>query len=169
MSQPITLVLTDAGLDALVNAQAGNTANIQIAQIGVTDQPFVAAPTLDALPNEVKRIGAVSGQSVSETVIHMTAQDSDPVAYDVLGFGVFLDDGTLFASYSQDTPIVRKTSIGAFLFSVDVAFADTDAGAIDFGDALFLYPPASETVKGVAEIATQALSLIHISEPTRPY
>ncbi|VVT07389.1 gp53-like domain-containing protein [Erythrobacter sp. EC-HK427] len=155
MSEPITLVLTEAGLDALVNAQAGNTANIVIAQLGISDRAFTAAPTLTALPNEAKRIATVSGQSVSETVIHMTAQDSDADTYDVLGFGLFLHDGTLFATYSQATAIIRKTSIGAFLFSVDIAFADTDAGAIDFGDATFLYPPATETVKGVAEIATQ--------------
>ena len=156
MSDPVILVLTQAGLDALVDAQAGNTANIQITQLGLTGQAFVAAPTLTALPGEFKRIGTLSGQSVSETVIHMTAQDSTDAVYDVRGFGLFLADGTLFGTFSQADPIARKTSIGAFLFSIDVAFADTAANNIDFGDATFLYPPASETVQGVAEIATQA-------------
>ncbi|MFW2445991.1 MAG: gp53-like domain-containing protein [Qipengyuania pacifica] len=155
MSQPITLVLTSAGLDALVNAQSGGTDPIMITQMGISDQAFVPAPTLEIVPGEFKRIGTVSGQSVSETVIHLTAQDRDSDTYDLKGFGLFLSDGTLFAIYSQPEPIIRKTSIGTFLFSVDVAFADTDAGAIEFGDATFLYPPASETVKGVAEIATQ--------------
>lgn len=155
MSQPITLVLTRAGLDALVNAQSGGTDPIQISQMGISDQAFIPAPTLEIVPGEFKRIGTVSGQSVSETVIHLTAQDRDSDTYNLRGFGLFLADGTLFAVYSQPEPIIRKTSIGTFLFSVDVAFADTDADAIEFGDATFLYPPASETVKGVAEIATQ--------------
>lgn len=151
----ITLVLTEAGLDALVNAQAGNTANIQITQLALSDQAFTAAPTLTALPGEFKRVATFSGQSVSETVIHMTAQDSSEDVYDLRGFGLFLDDDTLFATYSQPDPLFTKVSIASFLFSVDVAFADTMADNIDFGDATYLYPPASETVKGVAEIATQ--------------
>lgn len=156
MSDPVTLVITEAGLDALVNAEAGNTANIQITQMGLTEQAFTAAPTLTALPGEFKRIGTVSGQSVSDTVIHLTAQDSGQDTYGLRGFGLFLDDGTLFGVFSQADPIVQKTSVAAFLFSVDIAFADSFAASIDFGDATFLYPPASETVKGVAEIATQA-------------
>ena len=154
MADPIALVLTTAGLDALVNAQAGNTENILIAQLGLSDKAFIASPTLDALPGEERRIATVSGQAVSENIIHMTAQDSSAETYDVRGLGLFLDDGTLFATYSQPDPIANKTSIATFLFSVDVAFGEADAGAIEFGDATFIYPPASETVKG--------LSLIHI-------
>lgn len=155
MSDPVIIVLTEAGLDALVNAEAGNTANIQVTQLGLTNQPFTAAPTLTALPGEFKRIATLSGQSVSDTVIHMTAQDADADTYDVRGFALYLADGTLFGSYSNAAPIIRKTSIGQVLISIDIAFADTTADSIDFGDATFLYPPASETVKGVAEIATQ--------------
>ena len=151
----LALVITEAGLDALVDAQAGNTANIQIMQLGLTEQSFVAAPTLDALPGEFKRIATVSGTSPAEWIIHMTAQDSSGDTYDLRGFGLFLDDGTLFASYSQADPIFCKVSIASFLFSVDVAFGDNAGASIDFGDVSFLYPPATETVKGVAEIATQ--------------
>ena len=157
MADPLNLVLTSAGLDALVNAQSGSTDPIRISQIALSEQPFVAAPTLVAVPGEFKRIASISGQSVSETVIHMTAQDSSDDIYDLTGFGLFLDDGTLFASYSQAETILGKTSVTSFLLSFDVAFADTGADAIEFGDATFLYPPASETVAGVLAIATQAL------------
>lgn len=156
MSDPVLVVLTQAGLDALVDADAGNTDNIQITQLGLTEQAFTAAPTLTALPGEFKRVATFSGQSVSDTIIHMTAQDATDEIYDLRGFGLFLDDGTLFGTFSQPDPFISKTSIASFLFSIDVAFADTVADSIDFGDATFLYPPATETVKGVAEIATQA-------------
>lgn len=156
MSTPLTLVLTEDGLDALVNAQAGNTANIQITQLGLTQTAFTAAPTLTALPGEFKRVGTFSGVSASETVIHMTAQDSSDDIYDLRGFALYLADGTLFGSFSQTDPVFTKVSIASFLFSVDVAFADAVADNIDFGDATFLYPPATESTKGVAEIATQA-------------
>lgn len=154
MSFPLTLTI--AGLDALVDAQNGVTAAIQIEEVAFSDQAFVVAPTLTALPGEVKRISTVSGAAISETVIHMTAQDSSQDAYDVRGFGLFLADGTLFAVYGQTDRIVSKAPILNLQLAFDIAFQDAIAGDITFGDATFLFPPATETVKGVAEIATQA-------------
>lgn len=154
MTFPLTI--TTAGLDALVDAQTGVTAAIQVEEVGFSDQVFTVAPTLTALPGEVKRISSVSGAAISETVIHMTAQDSSQDAYDVRGFGLFLADGTLFAVYGQADPIVSKAPILNLQLAFDIAFQDAISGDITFGDATFLFPPATETVKGVAEIATQA-------------
>lgn len=150
----IELLITTAGLDALVDAQTGETDAIRVIEVGLTASAFTMAPTLTALPGEFKRIDAVSGQAVSETVIHMTAQDSSTDVYDLRGIGLYLEDGTLFAVYAQPDPIFRKVSIAAFLLALDIAFANGAAGDIVFGDATFLSPPATETVKGVAEIAT---------------
>ena len=151
-----TLILTTAGLDALVDAQGGVTAAIQIAEVGFSQTPVAAAPTVTMLPGEFKRIAAISGTAVSDTVIHMTAQDSSPDIYDLRSFALYLADGTLFALYGQPEPIISKASVLNLQLAFDVAFQDSVAGDIEFGDAIFLFPPASETVKGVAEIATQA-------------
>ena len=156
MSGAFPLLITDAGRDALVDAQNGDIDAIAITELGLTEQGFVMAPTLEALPGEFKRIESFAGQSVSETVIHMTGQDVSQDVYDLRGIGLFLADGTLFAVYSQVDPIMRKVSIAAFLIAFDIAFEASVSGDITFGDSSFLYPPASETVKGVAEIATQA-------------
>lgn len=150
-----TLTITAAGLDALVDAQTGATDAITIAEVGFSEDAVVVAPTLIALPGEFKRIGAISGTAISETVIHMTAQDVSPDIYDLRSFGLYLSDGTLFAVYSQADPIISKASVLNLQFAFDVAFQDGIAGDIEFGDATFLFPPATETVKGVAEIATQ--------------
>ncbi len=72
---PIQFIITTAGLDALVNAQSGGTDPIRIMSVGIAEAQFIMAPTLTSVPGELKRIDAISGQSVSETVIHMTAQD----------------------------------------------------------------------------------------------
>lgn len=151
-----TLILTTAGLDALVDAQSGTTDPIQVTEVGFTDQAITVAPTLTALPGEFKRIASISGAAVSETVIHMTAQDASEDAYDVRAFALYLADGTLFAVYGQADIIVTKTSLLQLQLAFDIAFQDGIAGDIEFGDATFLFPPATETVKGVAEIATQA-------------
>lgn len=151
-----TLTITTAGLDALVDAQNGVTGAIVITQVGLSETAFVPAPSLVAVPGEVKRIGSVSGQSAAENVIHMTAQDSSADTYNLRGFGLYLADGTLFAVYAQTDIIVAKVSIAAFLISLDVAFAEAVDADIAFGDATFLFPPATETVKGAIKIATQA-------------
>jgi len=150
------LTITSAGLDALVDAQNGETDPIRVTEVGFTNQVVTVAPTLTALPGEFKRIGAIAGTAVSETVIHMLAQDASDDAYTLRAFGLYLADGTLFAVYGQATPLATKTPIVQMLLAFDVAFQDAIAGDIEFGDATFLLPPATETVKGVAEIATQA-------------
>lgn len=151
-----TLILTTAGLDALVNAQSGATEAIRITEVGFSGSAVTIVPTLTALPAEIKRIGAISGTAVSETVIHMTAQDSSADVYDLRSFALYLADGTLFAAYSQADPIISKAAVLNLQLAFDIAFQDSIAGDIEFGDATFLFPPATETVKGVAEIATQA-------------
>lgn len=156
---PIQFIITTAGLDALVNAQSGGTDPIRIMSVGITEAQFIMAPTLTSVPGELKRIDAISGQSVSETVIHMTAQDVTTDIYELRGLGLYLSDGTLFAVYSQNDPLFRKVSISFFLLALDVAFENAVAGEIMFGDTSFLLPPASETVEGVAALATQAEAL----------
>lgn len=48
---------------------------------------------------------------------------------------------------------MTKAALAWSLFSHDIIFDNVSTADIDFGDASFLNPPASETVKGVAEIA----------------
>ena len=156
MSEGFIFTITTAGLDALVDAQNGVTEQIEIVELGLSDQLVDVAPTLVALPGEFKRLDVLSGQSASETIIHMNAFDSSDDGYEVRSLALYLADGTLFAAFSRaDGAIFRKVDIATFLFTIDVAFADAVANSIVFGDATFLYPPATETTKGVAEIATQ--------------
>ena len=152
MSDPVTMMVTQAGLAAFLAANAAHP--IVITQVGLTQSAFVVAPTIDALPGEFKRLAAsFSGDVVSETIIHMTAVDGTADIYDLRGLALYLDDGTLFAVYAQPTPIFTKVSIASFLLALDVAFAN-GTGNISFGDAIFLLPPATETRAGMARIAT---------------
>lgn len=155
MANPIDLIITNAGLDALVDAQNGDTDAIKVIEVGLTEAAFDPAPTLTALPGEFKRLASFAGQSTGPNTIHMTALDAGATTYDLRGIGLFLEDGTLFASFAQADPIFSKVSIASFLLAFDVRFSGNVGEDITFGDATFLYPPATETVKGVAEIATQ--------------
>jgi len=150
----LQMLITDAGLEAIVNAQEGGTDAILIDSIGLTNTPFVMAPTLTALPGQFRVIGTVSGQAVAENIIHVVAYDPALVAYDVTGFGLFDADDVLIAVYSSAAdPILSKAELATSLFAMDIVLSADVAAVIEFGDALFLNPPATETVSGVAEVA----------------
>lgn len=150
----LKLTMTTAGLGRFTAAQASDDIDLTIARVGLTAANFVTAPTLTALPGEFKRLATVSGSVEAQNIVHMTVTDDDVVSYTVRGFGLFLADGTLFAAYSQPTPIVEK-SVGAMLaLAVDIAFPVPGVENISFGSTNFLNPPGTELRKGVVELAT---------------
>lgn len=155
----LALTLTDAGRAALVDAEAGGTTAVVIAELGLTAAEFVAAPTLGLLPGEFARIAAVSGQAIDDATVHLVARDNGTDAYTVRGIGLYLSDGTLFGTYGQDAPLFEKVEVSSFFLAVDLTFAAGEAELIEFGDANFLNPPASEQVPGVAAFATFAEAL----------
>ena len=163
----LQMLITDAGLEAIINAQEGGTDAILIESIGLTDTPFVMAPTLTALPGQFRVINTVSGQAVAENIIHVVAYDPAEITYDVTGFGLFDGEGTLIAVYSSATgPILSKAELATSLFAMDIVLSADIAAVIEFGDALFLNPPATETVAGVAEIADNAEADAGVNDAT---
>lgn len=154
----LVLQITDAGRAAMVDP-AGGTRTVRIASAGLTAAAFIAAPTLEALPGEFKRIATVSGLAVAPDTVHLTLRDSGTDAYAVRGFGLYLEDGTLFAVYGQADPILEKAAAATFYLAIDWTLAAADVAAITFGDTTFLNPPATEGVAGVAQLATIAEAL----------
>jgi hypothetical protein len=144
----LVLQITDAGRAAMVDAVGGGTRQVRIAAAGLTAQAFVSAPTLEVLPGEFKRIDAVSGQAVAADTVHLTLRDSGTDSYAVRGFGLYLEDGTLFAVYGQAETILEKAAAATFYLAIDWQLAAADAAAITFGDTAFANPPATETVRG---------------------
>ncbi|NKJ40821.1 hypothetical protein [Novosphingobium sp. SG720] len=154
----LVLQITDAGRAAMVDP-AGGTRTVRIAAAGLTAATFIAAPTLEALPGELKRIATVSGLAVAPDTVHLTLRDSGTDAYAVRGFGLYLEDDTLFAVYGQADPILEKAAAATFYLAIDWTLAAADVAAITFGDTTFLNPPATEEVAGVAQLATIAEAL----------
>ncbi|USU08903.1 phage tail protein [Sphingomonadaceae bacterium OTU29MARTA1] len=153
---PLKLVMTTAGLRRFTAAQENAGVDLRVAKVGFSNTNFVAAPTLTALPGEFRRIDTVSGESVGDNVVHMTVQDEDEVTYTVRGFGLWLGDGTLFATYSQPTPIAEKSTASMLALVIDIVFPEAGVDRIIFGDTNFLNPPATTERKGVVELATLA-------------
>lgn len=151
---PLVLTLTKAGFAAL-RAAAGTNA-IVVAQLGLSARAVAVAPTLTALPDEHRRLATVSGAAVDDRTVHLTARDNSDATYVVRSIGLYLADGTLFAAYSQADPIFEKARVATYLQAIDLRLQPGEAQLVTFGDSNFLYPPATRTTRGVAEIATEA-------------
>lgn len=149
----LALKLTDAGLAAVQGASG--TDPVVVSELGLTATVFDYAPTLSALPGEFKRLDVTSGMAASPTVTHLTVYDTSTDVWSASGMGLFLADGTLFAVYADDTPFLAKSGLAFALIAFDIAFEADVAASIAFGDATFVYPPATEETRGVAELATQ--------------
>lgn len=155
----LTMIVTDAGRAALVDAAAGGTTSVTITEAGFSAATFVAAPTLTALPGEFKRVATVAGEAADDTTVHLVIRDGSADAYTVRAIGLYLADGTLFAVYGQADPILGKAEVSTFLLAADLKFLPGEAALVTFGDTSFLNPPATEETKGVAYLATLAEAL----------
>ncbi len=162
----LQIMITDAGIEAIADAQGGATEAVVITEIGLTDTPFIMAPTLELLPGEFRRIATVAGQAVAENILHVTAYDAAAIAYDVTGFGIYAG-ATLIAVYSEaEDPILSKAALATSMFAIDISIAADQAAVIEFGDPIFMNPPATEAVAGVAKISTNALADAGVDDTT---
>ncbi|MGE7139660.1 tail fiber domain-containing protein [Luteibacter sp. NPDC031894] len=152
MPAAITFKITDEGRAALRNSDGNGTNAVLVATVGITATAFTSG---NPLPNEIKRLSTIKGGATAADTIHVTVSDDSPGAvYDVRGYGLYLQDGTLLGSYGQPDIIVQKSAQATMLLSADIQFADIDATQITFGDTNFSNPSATTERMGVVELAT---------------
>jgi hypothetical protein len=151
MAAAIRITVTAAGRAALRNLAGDGTNAVLVTAVGLTATAFASG---SALPDEIKRVTTIKGGATAADTIHVTISDTGADVYSVRGFGLYLADGTLFASYGQPDVIVEKSAQAAMLISADVQFADIDATQITFGDTNFSNPGATTERMGIAELAT---------------
>ena len=151
------ITITDAGRAALINAQNTGTVAFVLSQIGISAQPIAGdLAGLTALPNERKRLATMAGDVVADDTLHVTIRDESADAYALRSFGLYASTGVLFAVYSQADPILEKSAAAMLLLAVDARLVALGTANVEFGPAGFTLPPASETIAGVVEIATDA-------------
>ena len=153
----MNIVLTNAGLQKIINAEQTGTAPVVISQIAFGSGQYTANASQIALQNEIKRLPVISGGTDNNHSIHVAAQDTSSDAYSVYEFGIFLSDGTLFAIYSQTgTPILQKSISSVAQFECGIILQGVNVQSISFGDVSFSYPYATEMNAGIVELATNA-------------
>ncbi|NIJ70593.1 hypothetical protein [Xanthomonas sp. 60] len=149
-----TITITPAGFAAIINAEHTGTAPVRVTQIGLTDKAFSVGSVGAVVPGERKRISTIGGKAVATDTLHVNIRDDSQDTYSLRGFGLYLQDGTLFAVYSQATPIMEKAAAATLLLATDIRFANINATSIDVGDVDFINPPATSSQIGVARFAT---------------
>lgn len=149
------ITITPAGFAAIVNAENTGTAPVKVTQVGLTDQHFDVGTVGASVPAEFKRLTTFGGKAVADDTLHLNVRDDGTDTYTLRGFGLYLQDGTLFAVYSQSTPIMEKAEAATLLLATDIRFAKINATSIEVGDIDFINPPATTTQMGVVRLATE--------------
>ena len=149
------IVVTDVGRAEILNATQTGTDAVKLTQVAFGLGKYEASADMTELQSEIKRLDITSGKPVDSDIISFTVLDKSKDSYTAYEFGVFTESGTLFAVYSQTTPIVQKSSSSQSTLAVDIKLVDISASSVTFGDASFLLPPATEEVQGVVELATE--------------
>lgn len=155
-SSDLKMIITAAGLDEVVAASQAGTNAVLITEVGYGSGQYEATEEQTALRNEFKRMTTVAGGAVANNIIHCTIQDASQDAYAVYEVGLYTDKGTLFAVYSQNTPILQKAAISISMLSIDIAVTDFSADQVIFGDVTMVNPSATTSQLGVVELATDS-------------
>jgi hypothetical protein len=149
------ITITPAGFAAIISAENTGTAPVKVAQVGLTAQHFDVGTVGASVPAEFKRLTTFGGKAVADDTLHLNVRDDGTDTYTLRGFGLYLQDGTLFAVYSQSTPIMEKAAAATLLLATDIRFAKINATSIEVGDIDFINPPATTTQMGVVRLATE--------------
>ena len=131
-----TILITDAGLAEVVNAEQSGTAPVVITEVGYGTGQYTPTNDQTALKEEFKRLTTIAGGAVGDNVIHLAARDDSTEAYTVYEVGLYTASGTLFAVCSQTVPIIQKASQSQALLAIDLAVTDFSADSIAFGDTI---------------------------------
>ncbi|MET5021522.1 phage tail protein, partial [Burkholderia pseudomallei] len=75
---------------------------------------------------------------VAPDTLHVVIQDDTSDQYSLYAYGLYLENGVLFAVYVQDAPILEKSHAAMILLATDVDIATIDAAKLEFGPATFL-------------------------------
>lgn len=166
----LPIVITTAGLQALINAQNTGVSNVVIAALGVSPNHVTITAATTAIPGELKRLGGVAGMVTAEDTIYVSAADQTQDTYTVRTVALYLTDGTLFAAYSQVAPLVEKAGPSQAVLEASIKLTAPLAEVVQFEGGGWVNPPASETVAGVLRLATvdEAIAGVSHSKAVTP-
>lgn len=156
MSSTLNVVITDAGIAEVINAQHTGTAPVVLTQIGFGRGIYTPTADQTALHDEIKRVSTIAGGVVGDNIMHIQALDEGEDSYAVYEIGVYTASGTLFAVYSQPMPILHKVANSSIMCVIDFVLSGVEPTDVTVGDTDYTLAPATTTNMGVVELATAA-------------
>lgn len=160
----INTIVTDAGIQALINAERTGTEKVGLTTIKFSDKAIAATSATTDIGDVVAELTTVAGAVTSDHTIQVTSIDSSDNAYKVRTFGVYTDSGILFAVASSAEPILEKVQISQALFAVDIYLSNGNPEVIEFGDVGFINPSATTMIEGSVRLATDDEAREHTEE-----
>lgn len=154
MSQEMDIIITAAGLQALINAEHSGTNKVTLSKVQLGNAYFEPSEQTTDIGNVVAELTTVGGSTVSATEIQVNATDSSDSVYTVRSVGIFTSDNILFAVGSSQDPILQKVATSQALFTFNILLTNGNPQYIDFGDISFSNPPATSTTAGITRFAT---------------
>ena len=121
----IKVILTDAGIQALINKQKDGTNALVLSSVQFGTGKYTASEDQTALREPFKTLNTIKGGNIGDNLIHVGIRDTDYEKYEVYEIGVFTADGILFAVYAQDTPIMQKAAPTHALFTFEFPLLTT--------------------------------------------
>ena len=165
MATTLNVIITDAGIAEVINAEHTGTAPVVLTQVGLGRGVYTPTPDQTALHDEIKRLSAISGGVVGDNIMHIQALDGAAGAsYAVYEIGVYTASGTLFAVYSQALPIIHKVADSEIMLAIDFVLAGFEPTSVTVGDTNYSLAPATTSNQGVVELATDAEAIAGTDE-----
>lgn len=150
----LLLRITDAGRQALVNAENTGTMPITIDKIAIGRAKYNTADNQTALHDEIKRLSTFGGGAVADDVIHISIFDDSNEEYPLGEFALITNTGVFFAVCSiANEYIMTKNSAGILLLSADIKVSTVNAGDIIFDGINFVLPPGTTETAGLLRLA----------------
>ena len=120
MSQEMDIIITAAGLQALINAEHSGTNKVTLSKVQLGNAYFKPSEQTTDIGNVVAELTTVGGSTVSATEIQVNATDSSDSVYTVRSVGIFTSDNILFAVGSSQDPILQKVATSQALFTFNI-------------------------------------------------
>jgi class 3 adenylate cyclase len=153
-------IFTDAGMAAVIAADAAGLQGT-ITELAFGDTGHTPDASATALQNEVARV-AISSFAEVEGALHLTGVLAGETEFTVREFGVFLDDGTMLAIWSDPvTPLSAKVNGTDLLLSFVLALAGLPSDSVTVnvvdGSSLEIISRLIEINTAQAEILTRQI------------
>ena len=137
MSTTLSPIITEAGLQAVFNA-SDTGLEVTISEIALGDEGYVVEVNSDgraiqdALVNEQERVNVAGGKRVDPYQINVSFVADSAMQYWVRELGFYLDDGTLFAIWSDaETPLAWKGAGSELLAGLEIVLTTLPADVVN--------------------------------------